>query len=337
MCFLRRRISEVIAAEKPDIVQAHSPVLVGLPALWAARKAGIPLVYEVRGLWEDAAVDLGHCREGDLRYRISRGLETYLLRRADGVATLCQSMRAELAGRGIDAARIAVVPNAVDVDRFRPTAAKDDALLAELGLQGRRLLGFIGSFYHYEGIDLLLDALPAIRARHPDVALLLVGGGPMEAELKAQVARLGLQDVVRFTGRVPHEQVGRYYDLVDLLVFARKRIRLTELVTPLKPIEAMAEGRVVLASDVGGHREQIVDGQNGFLFAADSVDALAEKVGDVLALPDLSAIRATAQDFVRRERTWPASAAAYRALYGRALGRQGRHVSPENPERELSP
>lgn len=319
---LRRRISEVIEAERPDIVHAHSPVLVGLPALWAARHAGIPMVYEVRGLWEDAAVDLGHCREGDLRYRVSRGLETYLLRRADGVATLCRPMRAELAGRGIDEAGIAVVPNAVDAERFREPAPKDQALLDSLGLAGRRLLGFIGSFYHYEGLDLLLEAMPAILARHPDAALLLVGGGPMQAKLEAQVAALGLQNAVRFTGRVPHDQVGRYYDLVDLLVFPRRRIRLTELVTPLKPVEAMAEGRLVVASDVGGHREQIVDGKTGYLFPADDVAALAAKVGDVLATPDaLPAIREAARHFVRTERIWPVSAANYRAVYERVLGR----------------
>jgi glycosyltransferase involved in cell wall biosynthesis len=223
----------------------------------------------------------------------------------------------------IDEAAIAVAPNAVDADRFREPAAKDQTLLADLGLSGRRLLGFIGSFYHYEGLDLLLDAMPAILARHPDAALLLVGGGPMEAALKAQVAALGLADAVRFTGRVPHDQVGRYYDLVDLLVFPRRRIRLTELVTPLKPVEAMAEGRLVVASDVGGHRELVEDGRTGHLFPADDVPALAAKVGDVLAAPEAqTAIRTAAREFVRSERVWPASAANYRALYERVLGRR---------------
>lgn len=320
---LTRRLEQVIRAERPDIVHAHSPVLAGLPALRAARRAGLPMVYEVRGLWEDAAVDLGHAREGDLRYRASRALETYVLRRADAVVTLCAAMRAELAGRGIPADKLAVVPNAVDPDRLRPPRPKDPALAAELGLTGRIVLGFIGSFYHYEGLDLLLDALPAIRARHPEVAVLLVGGGPMAESLRARAAAPELAEVVRFTGRVPHEQVERYYDLTDFLVFPRKRIRLTELVTPLKPIEAMAEGRLVIASDVGGHKELVADGETGFLFAAGDADALARRVSEAIASgPEVQArMRAAGRRFVTEQRVWPVSAAAYRPVYARVLGR----------------
>jgi PEP-CTERM/exosortase A-associated glycosyltransferase len=319
---LRRRLDAVIRAERPDIVHAHSPVLVGLPALRAARRAGLPMVYEVRGLWEDAAVDLGHAREGDLRYRASRGLETYLLRRADAVVTLCGAMRTELAGRGIPDARIAVVPNAVDPAHLAAARAPDPGLAAALGLAGRTVLGFIGSFYRYEGLDLLIAALPAIRAMHPEVVALLVGGGPMDAALRAQVAAAGLGDAVRFTGRLPHEQVPRYYDLVDFLVLPRKRMRLTELVTPLKPLEAMAEGRLVIASDVGGHRELIADGTTGFLFPADDPAALAQRVGEVIAAAGShAAIRAAARRFVAEERVWPVSAAAYRPVYERLLRR----------------
>ena len=320
---LTRRLEQVIRAERPDIVHAHSPVLAGLPALRAARRAGLPMVYEVRGLWEDAAVDLGHAREGDLRYRASRALETYVLRRADAVVTLCAAMRAELAGRGIAAEKLAVVPNAVDPARLRPPRPKDPALAAELGLTGRTVLGFIGSFYHYEGLDLLLDALPAIRARHPEVAVLLVGGGPMAEALRARAAAPELAAAVRFTGRVPHEQVERYYDLTDFLVFPRKRIRLTELVTPLKPVEAMAEGRLVIASDVGGHKELVADGETGFLFPAGDADALARRVSEAIAAgPEVQArMRAAGRRFVTGQRVWPVSAAAYRPVYERVLGR----------------
>ncbi len=325
MRVLTARLTEVIRAERPDIVHAHSPVLVGWPALRAARKADVPIVYEVRGLWEDAAVDLGHSRTGDLRYRSTRAFETRLLRRADAVVTLCQGMRRELASRGIPEDMITVVPNAVEPALFRAPQPKDPALVAELGFDGRIVLGFIGSFYSYEGLDLLIEALPAIRSRHPSAMLLLVGGGPMAASLRELVTARGLGDFVRFTGRVPHEQVHRYYDLVDFLVFPRRRMRLTELVTPLKPVEAMAEGRLVIASDVGGHRELIEDGVTGFLFAADDVPALARRVSEAIAAePAHPRMREAGRRFVAAERVWPMSAAQYKAVYARLIAAAGR-------------
>jgi glycosyltransferase involved in cell wall biosynthesis len=198
---------------------------------------------------------------------------------------------------------------------------RDEALARRLGLEGRLVLGFIGSFYHYEGLDLLIRAVPAIRERLPEAAVLLVGGGPEDARLRALAAELGVEDAVRFTGRVPHGEVQAYYDLVDLLVYPRRRMRLTELVTPLKPLEAMAERRLVVASDVGGHRELIRDNETGYLFAADDPAALAARVveaaGDAARHP---AIREAGRRFVETERNWAASAAAYRPVYERLAG-----------------
>jgi glycogen(starch) synthase len=321
MWALERRLDQVVAETRTDIVHAHSPALVGWPALRAARRARLPVVYEIRGLWEDAAVDLGHSREGDLRYRMTRALETALLRRVDAVVTLCAGMRGELVARGIPAERITVVPNAVEPALLRSPAPKDPALLESLGLTGRTVLGFIGSFYHYEGLDLLIEAIPAITEAVPDVGVLLVGGGPMEERLRAAVARQGLGDRVRFAGRVPHGDVHRYYDLVDFLILPRKRMRLTELVTPLKPLEAMAEGRLVIASDVGGHRELIRDGVTGFLFPADDVGGLVQAVVEAVRAADRhSGIREAARRFVETERVWPVSVANERAVYQRLLG-----------------
>lgn len=312
------RITALIAAHRPDVVHAHSPVLTAIPARRAARRAGLPLVYEVRALWEDAAVDHGTARAHGPRYRTVRALESRMLRRADAVVTLCEAMRREISGRGVPAERIAVVGNAVDPARFGAAGPRDAALAARLGLHGRVVLGFIGSFYRYEGLDLLIAALPQIRAWCPEAMLLLVGGGEQEAHLRAQAARLGLADAVRITGRVPHAEVGRYYDLIDFLVYPRRRMRLTDLVTPLKPLEAMAEGRIVLASDVGGHRELLRDDVTGFLFAPDDPAALAARVADALAAGErLAAMRAAARQYVQAERTWPATAAQYRPVYER--------------------
>lgn len=320
----RRRLDEVIEETRPDILHAHSPVLNGIPALWAARSHGLPVVYEVRSLWEDAAVDWGRARYGDLRYRASRTLETYVLRRADAVATICQGLKGEILERGIPAARVTVVPNAVDVEQFTTDRQIDVELRRALGLEGRIVLGFIGSFFAFEGLDLLLEALSRLRPRRPDVRLLLVGGGPEKDRLIAQAAALGLNDAVVFTGRVPHEEVRRYYGLVTIFVYPRRRMRLTDLVTPLKPLEAMAQGSIVLASDVGGHRELLVDGERGYLFRADDAEALAAKLAEVIGQQETwPAMRHAGRRFVKTERTWDRVVAYYAPIYERLLAGGG--------------
>jgi glycogen(starch) synthase len=260
---LEQRLLEVARDIRPDVLHAHSPVLNAFPALRVGRQLGIPVVYEIRAFWEDAAVDHGTTTEGSLRYRATRAMETRAVRSVDAVTTICEGLRLDLVGRGVPESKITVIPNAVDVENFAFGVPGDEALRAELGLVGKRVLGFIGSFYAYEGLDLLLRALPAILQQAPDVALLLTGGGPQEANLKQLAQELGLQKHVIFTGRVPHADVQRYYNLVDVLVYPRHSMRLTELVTPLKPLEAMAQGRLLVASDVGGHRELIRDGETG--------------------------------------------------------------------------
>src|SRR6218665_1493401 len=272
----RARLQQVAEQLRPQIIHAHSPVLNAVAAIKVGRALGIPVVYEVRAFWEDAAVDHGTTREGSLRYRLTRAMETRALKQVDHVFTICEGLRADIVARGIPAAKVTVIPNAVDIENFEPGGQPDAALKAQLGLSGCTVLGFIGSFYAYEGLDLLMDALPTLLAQRPDVRVLLVGGGPQDEALKAQALRLGVADKVVFTGRVPHSEVNRYYDLVDVLVYPRHSMRLTELVTPLKPLEAMAQGRVLVASDVGGHRELIQDGKTGVLFKAGSAQALAD-------------------------------------------------------------
>jgi PEP-CTERM/exosortase A-associated glycosyltransferase len=320
------RLKQLVRELKPDLVHAHSPVLNALPALWVRRALGVPVVYEMRASWEDAAVDHGTTTEGSLRYRVSRALESFALRRANQITTICEGLRGDIMSRGIAAERITVIPNAVDVQSFQFGVPADPALQQQLGLQGTTVVGFAGSFYGYEGLQLLVEAVRRMAPGRPDLRLLLVGGGPQETALKAQVAQAGLNDRVVFTGRVPHAQVQRYYELIDVLAYPRLPIRLTELVTPLKPLEAMAQGRVLVASNVGGHRELIRDGHTGYLFQAGDAGALQSAIENALSQRDRwPQLRAQARHFVEVERTWTGSVARYASVYGRALG----HALPQ--------
>jgi PEP-CTERM/exosortase A-associated glycosyltransferase len=311
-----RRIDALADEFRPDILHAHSPVLNVLPALWVGRRRALPVVYEVRALWEDAAVDHGVTTEGSLRYRLSRALETYALRRADRITTICEGLRHEIAARGIDPARVTVVPNAVDTASFRFGVAPDDGLRRRLGLENATVLGFAGSFYGYEGLDLLIEAAATLARGRPELRVLLVGGGPQEPALKVLAAARGIADRVVFAGRVPHADVQRYYELIDVLAYPRHRIRLTEIVTPLKPLEAMAQGRMFVASDVGGHKELVRDGETGFLFPAGDASALARTIDAVLdRRADWDRVRRQARRFVETERTWARSVARYADVY----------------------
>jgi PEP-CTERM/exosortase A-associated glycosyltransferase len=313
---LEQRLLEVAQQVRPHVLHAHSPVLDAIPALRVGRRLGIAVVYEVRAFWEDAAVDHGTTTEGSLRYRLTRRLETHALRNADHVFTICQGLRSDIVARGVPAQKVTVIPNAVDIEAFDVGGEPDAALKAQLGLGGCTVVGFIGSFYAYEGLDLLLQSLPAMLAQRPEVRVLLVGGGPQDAALKAQAQALGLADKVVFTGRVPHKEVQRYYDLVDVLAYPRHSMRLTELVTPLKPLEAMAQGRLLVASDVGGHKELIRHNETGMLFKAGSAQALAQAVLQLLGQRERwPQLRRAGREFVELERNWRVSVGHYRKVY----------------------
>ena len=315
---LRRRLEEVIAEWRPDQIHVHSPVLGALAALPIARRFRLPLLYEIRAFWEDAAVGNGTGREGSARYRLTRMLETRACRNADAVAVICEGLRLDLIARGIDGKKVIVSPNGVDLGLFGSPAAPDRSLAQQLELEGADVVGFIGSFYDYEGLDDLIAAIPLLIERRPSARLLLVGGGPMEQALKAQAEASGVGDRIHFAGRVPHQEVERYYALIDLLAYPRKAMRLTELVTPLKPLEAMAQGKLVVASDVGGHRELIEDGVTGTLFPPGDPAALARALADLFDRRDRwEERRQAARSFVERERNWADNVANYDPVYQR--------------------
>lgn len=319
---IAHRIERVVKRTRPHVLHAHSPVLNAVSALRVGRRLGIPVVYELRALWEDAAGSHGAAREGGLRYRLSRGLETWALRRADAVTTICEGLLGDIISRGIPVEKVTVIPNAVDIDAFSVRGVRDPELKRQLGLDDTQVLGFIGFFHAYEGLAVLLRALPEVLSHAPHTRVLLVGGGPQEAQLKRLAADLGVTDTVVFAGLVPHRDVPSYYDLIDVLVYPRLSNRLTELVTPLKPLEAMAQGRLLIASDVGGHRELIRHGETGTLFKPGDPQALAAAVLALLREPARwPGLKAAARRYVETERNWKAIVARYEDIYARAMRR----------------
>jgi PEP-CTERM/exosortase A-associated glycosyltransferase len=321
MRLLAKRIEEVAKIEKPALLHAHSPVLNVLASLWAGRKLGIPVVYEIRAFWEDAAVDHGTYSPNSWKYRMVRSMETWACRKAAQVAVLCNGIKNDLVQRGIPEEKLSVVFNGINPKDFR-TLDRDEELAKSLGTGGKRVLGFIGSFYRYEGLDLLVKAFAKLCETRDDLVLLLVGGGEMERELRDQVEKSSLQSRVIIPGRFPHEKIPGIYSLIDILVYPRYSMRLTELVTPLKPLEAMAMGKPLVASDIGGHRELIQNESTGLLFRPGDVSALA---GTLLRLLDDAGLRGKlaiqGNQWVRENHTWSKTTAIYSAIYARALAK----------------
>lgn len=327
-------VSAMVEEWRPDVLHAHSPALCGLAALRAARRHRLPLVYEIRAFWEDAAVGNGTGREGSLKYRLTRALENRAIAGADAVVTICEGLRDDLLLRGVPEDKLAIMPNGVDLDLFGTPLPRDHALARDLDLGHGPVIGFIGSFYDYEGLDVLVDAMPTLLARQPSARLLLVGGGPVADELQRRALASPAATAIRFVGRVPHRDVDRYYSLCDVMAYPRKASRLTELVTPLKPLEAMAQGKLVAASSVGGHRELIAHGETGTLFAPDDAADCARALAALLARPESwPTMREVARRHVAQRHDWARNVTRYQAIY-RALVARNEHGTTPTIARE---
>lgn len=199
------------------------------------------------------------------------------MRRADRVITIGEAMAEEIVARGIPAEKVGVVPNAVDVGRFSPRQKSAD-LLAKYGLVGRFTVGYISNLGAREGIDDLIRAVGILRSKGTDVACLIAGDGPERLRLDGLVADLGLQDRIVLTGHIPNEQIEDHYALIDLFIVPRIDDRASRLVTPLKPLEAMAMGLPVIASDLPALKELVSPGERGMVFPPSEPAAMAAVV-----------------------------------------------------------
>lgn len=294
-------------------------------ALALRERFGLPVVYEVRGFLEEtwASRQAGDptSRAGDAdRYRGAKEVETAAMLAADAIVTLSETMRADIVARGVPAERVTVVPNAVDVDRFRPQP-RDDALAARLGLpSGEPVVGYISSFTRYEGIAHLIEAAAILRERGRRVRVLLVGDGEERANLERQVDELGLRadGTVVFTGKVPHERVLAHYSLLDVFVVPRTADRVSQLVTPLKPYEAMALEKPLVVSGVDALREIVTEGETGLTFEPERAASLADVLEPLLDDPERRArLGRAARRWVSTHRTWRQNGERYLELYRR--------------------
>jgi PEP-CTERM/exosortase A-associated glycosyltransferase len=316
---LRRRIESILDSCALDVVHAHSPALCGLAALQAARSRGLPFVYEIRSFWEESAVDQKRTLRSSVRYALARHLETYVVRRADSLVGIANSILQELATRKVPAERLFHVPNGVDVARFTPRP-RDAALAHELGIQDTPTLGYIGTLFLWEGVSWLVRAAVELRKSGTEFQLLIVGDGPDADHVRKAIEETNAAGFVRFLGRVPHSEIERYYSVMDVLVYPRRSMRLTELVTPLKPLEAMALKKATLGSSVGGLRELIESETTGLLFEPGNLADFCRQATRLLQQPDLRrALGENASRKIAAEKDWKVLAGRYEEVYATAI------------------
>ncbi len=315
---LTKEIKRLAEALKVDVIHAHSPATNGLAALRAALESNLPVIYELRYYDEDAAAGRGKTSYNSPRYLLSRRLEQSVLEKAARVTTIGKALRADLISRGLDPGKVFEIPNGVDANLFQPREP-DAELIARYDLAGKTVIGFIGSFYFYEGLEHLIDAVILLLAKRSDVKLLLVGEGEAAGMLRKRVPGQLWEHFV-FTAKVVHADAPRYYSVMDILVYPRSRSRLTELTTPLKPLEAMAMEKVVVGSDVGGLRELFDDGEAGFLVEPQNPRALAKRLLSLIESPIVrDAMGKRAREFVLREREWDKIVSRYLNVYREAM------------------
>jgi glycogen synthase len=318
-----RRILQAASKEKAEIIHAHSPILCGLPAYAAAKRLGIPCVYEIRAFWEDAAVDAETNREGSPKYRAIQAGEKWLVEHVDAPVAICKGIREDLRRRGVKR-EIFLAENGVSVGSFVPRP-KNSELLQKYGLEGKTVVGYIGTFAPFEGVPDLVTALIQILSDGDEVRGLIIGKGATHSACREAVRAAGLSNKIHVLDPIPHELVPDYYSVTDILVYPRTKSRITDLVTPLKPLEAMAMEKTVIGSNVGGLKELIREGETGLIYPAGDASALKRVILSAARDVDLRARLGTnGRAYVTNERTWEGLARHYQSVYQAALTHHGR-------------
>ncbi|GAA1946129.1 hypothetical protein GCM10009689_29130 [Brevibacterium antiquum] len=314
------RLKKFLIDERVAIVHAASNHLNGLASISAAVDLGIPSIYEVRGLWEITRASRDPVWGSGPMFRLAAKLEVEVASRATEVIAITSGLKSELVRRGVAADKITVVPNGVDVARFHPIR-RDERLAETLDVGDRTVIGYVGSVVDYEGLAMLVEAAAELSTERDDFLILIVGDGKDLGSLKQLAVDLGAEQCTNFVGRVPHSEVQDYFSLIDIAPFPRLPLPVCEMVSPLKPFEAMAMGKVVVCSDVEALAEIIQDNVTGLLHRKGDVASLTSTLRRLLDDPELGLSLATcARRWVQDHRTWIDAAAAVGEIYERLGG-----------------
>ena len=310
--------------ERPLVIHGASNFMNGLAAVYSAKLLGVKSIYEIRGLWEITRISREPEFESTDLFTLNKTMETEAAKNADVVITITQALKEEMITRGVDESKIKVISNGVDTERFIPLI-KDDLLSKSLLIDEKIVIGYIGSIVQYEGLDLLVKAVEILVNKGiVNIIILIVGDGASLEDIQYLVSSLNLDKYFIFTGRIPHEEVEKYYSIVDIAPFPRKGQPVTEMVSPLKPFEAMAMEKAVISSDVAALSEIIDDKRTGLLFKKDNIEDFAEKLELLINDGSLrNELGQQARNWVVKEKDWKILAKKLNNIYEDLLKKEG--------------
>ena len=318
-----RKIVEVSKTHDIDIIHAHTPYRVGLPALIAARKLNVPFVYEMRGVWEETAIANGRWKQNSMAYRRFKRYENKVIKSSDAVICICESLRRDVIHRGHNASKISIVPNAVNENWFtdeKKTSIEIENQLKIHNDENAIVVGYVGSLGNLEGVDLLLESISKLQEEGLNIRLLILTAHPDKPNLISRAEQLGINEISMITGPVPHNEVQSYYHSIDIFVVSRPDLTVTNLVTPLKPYEAMAMGKAVIMSRLSALEEMAVDGETALYFTPNDIDSLTEQIKKCIHDPKLrEKLGKNAYYWVKENRNWSQNILRYNKLYAKLL------------------
>lgn len=310
------KLCELAEELRPSVLHPTTNYMNAQAALAVRDRLGVPTVYEVRGFLEETWLTMRSAASVDSEHiQLVRAVETRCMEEADAIVTLSASMAAEISSRGVNNNKITVVPNAVDAEEFRPCHAGPD-LRGRLGIREHEIvIGYVSSLVRYEGVEFLIESIAHLLGIRGDVRGLVVGEGPERRRLENQAAELGVASSVVFTGRVPYRDVLSYYGVIDIFVVPRTSARVCKLVSPLKPLEAMAMECPIVVSDVPPLRELIQCGAGETFKPEDGADLARTLLPLIEDRPLRRELGSKGRKWVLEERTWRKNAVLYTEIY----------------------
>lgn len=302
---------------RPAVLHTTTHFVNGLVVRAVAGSLGIPWIYEVRGQLADTwASTRDEDAKRSERYNKFVAREAEVMKSAGAVATLGEAMRERILEAGVPLQDTLLLPNAVGGDFMNEPDAPAE-VRQRLGLPADgTFIGTVSSLVDYEGLDDLLRAFALLAPQHPDLCCLIVGDGVAGPALKRLAVELGLGERVLFPGRIPREQAHMYHQALDVFVVPRKDFPVTRMVTPLKPVEALASGRPVVFSDLPALHEVVREGVDGFSACAGDPQDLARVLGRLLQdEAGRTAMGCEGRRFSVAARTWTALAGTTAKTY----------------------
>lgn len=296
-------IERIVLKERPEYIYAASNFQNALPSLVVGKNYNIPTIYEVRGMWQYTQSTKNPYFYQSERFYLHEKYEIECCKLANRVTCICNSLKNYLIKKGVEPAKIDVVSNGVNTNELKPIS-KDKNLEKQYDLNNKVVIGFVGSITAYEGLDYLLDAVKIINERklyHKDFILFIVGDGSYLDTLKLKAKSLKIEKHVKFVGRVSRDMIPSIYSLIDIAPFPRIDIDLCQLVTPLKPYEAMAFSKKVLVSDLNALKEMVIPNVNGLIFKSNDLNDL---VSTLIEIVDKEKISNKCREWVKNNKDW---------------------------------